>query len=44
MNSEQINLVKDQLLFKLEEISEKYTEAKLKIEEHEFKINNLGRG
>ncbi len=43
MNTEQINLIKEQLLYQLEQMNEKYTQSKLKIEEHEFKINNIGR-
>eukprot|EP00347_Sterkiella_histriomuscorum_P013165 403365759 len=43
MNTEQINLIKDQLMLQIESMTERYATLKIKVDEQDFKVGTLGR-
>lgn len=44
LNTEQVNNLKGNLVYQLEQVSDRFTQIKVRVEEHEFKINNVQRG
>ncbi|CDW91573.1 UNKNOWN [Stylonychia lemnae] len=43
LNQEQLNVIKDQLLLQIEQMTHRYSDIKIKLDEQDFKVGNLVR-
>ena len=43
ITAEQVSVIRDQLIYQLESVNDRYSQIKVKVDEQEFKLGNLSR-